>query len=219
MLFGHQNGVDQSGGQSSVPVSDDTSGVNPLALDPVTGMSLPAGPVDIPSGSSVLDQPASAGGSSITTTQTHTLAPITPLGSDLSSPDTSSSDETTAPSLDIPAATEAGAIFDPAPDATSVPLPLPAATGDTSKDTSDLLTLKQQAIAQLSPLVSQLDQTPEEKFRTTMMLIQSTDNPGLLHDAYTAAQTITDEKARAQALLDVVNEINYFTQKPDAPAA
>jgi hypothetical protein len=45
-----------------------------------------------------------------------------------------------------------------------------------------------------------------------MMMIQATDNKDLLSDAYKAAQTITDEKARAQALLDVINEINYFTQ-------
>jgi hypothetical protein len=77
----------------------------------------------------------------------------------------------------------------------------------------DLLDLKQQALSDLSPLVDHLDQTPEEKFRTTMMMIQSTDNSGLIKDAYAAAQAITDDKVRAQALLDVVNEINYFTQQ------
>ena len=45
-----------------------------------------------------------------------------------------------------------------------------------------------------------------------MMMIQATDNKKLLPDAYKAAQAITDEKAKAQALLDVINEINYFTQ-------
>lgn len=80
----------------------------------------------------------------------------------------------------------------------------------------DLLGLKQQAITQLSPLVGHLDQGPEEKFRTTMMLIQSTDNPSLLQDAYNTAQSITDDKTRAQALLDIVNEINYFTQQQGA---
>jgi len=45
------------------------------------------------------------------------------------------------------------------------------------------------------------------------MLIQSTDNSMLLPDAYAAAQSIPDDKSRAQALLDVVNEINYFTQQ------
>lgn len=76
----------------------------------------------------------------------------------------------------------------------------------------DLLQLKQQALAELSPLVDHLDQTPEEKFRTTMMMIQATDNQTLIPVAYQAAQAISDEKVRAQALLDLINEINYFTQ-------
>ena len=33
-----------------------------------------------------------------------------------------------------------------------------------------------------------------------------------LEQAYEAANQITDEKQRAQALIDVINEINYFTQ-------
>lgn len=45
------------------------------------------------------------------------------------------------------------------------------------------------------------------------MMIQSTDNETLLHDALEAAKSIPDDKARAQALLDVINEINYFTQQ------
>ena len=82
--------------------------------------------------------------------------------------------------------------------------------------TNELLDIKQQALSQLSPLVSHLEQTPEEKFRTTMMMIQATDNQDLVKDAYAAAQEITDEKAKAQALLDIVNEINYFTQQHNA---
>ncbi len=83
--------------------------------------------------------------------------------------------------------------------------PLPA-------NDDELLSLKQQALQQLTPLVDQLDQTPEEKFRTTMMMIQASDDQSLLKTAYDAAQAIADEKERAQALLDVINEINYFTQ-------
>ncbi len=81
---------------------------------------------------------------------------------------------------------------------------------------SDLVDIKQKALQQLSPLVSHLDQTAEEKFRTTMMMIQASDDQSLIKSAYEAAQNITDEKARAQALLDVINEINYFTQKHDS---
>ncbi len=76
-----------------------------------------------------------------------------------------------------------------------------------------LLAIKQEALEKLTPLVDQLDQSPEEKFHTTMMMIQASDNQSMIQTAYDAAQQISDEKERAQALLDVVNEINYFTQK------
>lgn len=77
----------------------------------------------------------------------------------------------------------------------------------------ELLGIKQQALNQLSPLVSHLDQPPEERFRTLMMMIQASDNQLLVKDAYETAQQISDEREKAQALLDIVNEINYFTHK------
>jgi len=88
----------------------------------------------------------------------------------------------------------------------------PAST-DVSADDAELLDLKKQALEELSPLIDQLDQTPEEKFKTTMMMIQATDSANLVKVAHEAALKIEDEKVRAQALLDIVNEINYFTQK------
>ena len=53
------------------------------------------------------------------------------------------------------------------------------------------------------------------------MMIQASDDQSLIQQAYDAANSITDEKIKAQALLDVVNEINYFTQNKQAtpPAA
>lgn len=87
----------------------------------------------------------------------------------------------------------------------------PAVSAPTAGD-SALLDLKKQALEELSPLLDQLDQTPEEKFKTTMMMIQATDSSDLVTAAHEAALQITDEKVRAQALLDIVNEINYFTQ-------
>jgi hypothetical protein len=96
-------------------------------------------------------------------------------------------------------------IHNDAPATTSVPVSTPVTS-------TDLSSIKQQALRQLTPLVNQLDQTPEERFRTAMMLLQATDDQSLVKDAYEAAQAITDDKAKAQALLDVVNEINYFTQ-------
>jgi hypothetical protein len=109
----------------------------------------------------------------------------------------------------------------PAPAAAEEPT-APAATATPAEPVlggaaDDLVSIKQQALQQLSPLVGHLEQTPEEKFRTTMMMIQASDNADLIKDAYAAAQQIVDEKVRAQALLDVVNEINYFTQHHDQP--
>lgn len=78
---------------------------------------------------------------------------------------------------------------------------------------NELIDIKQQALGQLSPLIDHLDQTPEDRFRTTMMMIQASDDQSLIKTAYETAKQIQDEKFRAQALLDIVNEINYFTQQ------
>ncbi|MDB5185510.1 MAG: hypothetical protein JWL85_33 [Candidatus Saccharibacteria bacterium] len=108
-----------------------------------------------------------------------------------------------------PAAPPAGTFGAPAAPlpVNDAPAAVPAAPG-----TDELLDIKQQALQQLSPLVSHLEQSPEEKFKTTMMMIQASDDQSLVKEAYETAKQITDEKARAQALLDIVNEINYFTQ-------
>jgi hypothetical protein len=92
--------------------------------------------------------------------------------------------------------------FDP-----TTPASIPSANNDS------LLDIKQKALGQLAPLVDTLDQNPEEKFQTTMMMIQANDNQKLLSVAYQTAQNITDDKKRAQALLDVINEVNYFLQQ------
>ena len=111
------------------------------------------------------------------------------------------------------------------PEAAELPAIVPPAASSaapaTVAATDDLLGIKQQALQQLTPLLGHLDQSPEERFRTTMMMIQASDNSSLLKTAYEAAQQIGDEKTRAQALLDVVNEINYFTQHNEGsePAA
>lgn len=79
-------------------------------------------------------------------------------------------------------------------------------------DHAKLAEMKQQALAHLEPLAEHLDGTPEETFKTTMMMIQANDNHTLLEKALNAAKNIQDDKVRAQAMLDIVNEINYFSQ-------
>jgi hypothetical protein len=101
--------------------------------------------------------------------------------------------------------------LNPSDNATSNPQDIPSSDPVGIGSNDDLINIKKDALQQLTPLVGHLEQTPDEKFRTTMMLIQATDDKSLLRSAYEAAMQIQDEKAKAQALLDVVNEINYFT--------
>lgn len=84
---------------------------------------------------------------------------------------------------------------------------------DQQASNDNLVEIKQKALAELSPLVGHLDQSPEEKFHTIMMMIQASDDQSLLGAAHDAASKIEDEKQRAQALLDVVNEVNYFASQ------
>ena len=129
------------------------------------------------------------------------------LGQTSSTVDSASASE---PTNDTPAETAE----DPAPSAT--PVTVNASDDDhllTTGADDDLIHIKQDALQQLSPLVDHLEQTPEEKFRTTMMMIQASDDQSLVKTAYDAAKEITDDKVRAQALLDIINEINYFTQQ------
>ncbi|MDQ5885125.1 MAG: hypothetical protein QG645_287 [Patescibacteria group bacterium] len=86
------------------------------------------------------------------------------------------------------------------------------ANDPSAQQQDDLLIIKQQALQQLSPLVDHLEQSPEEKFTTTMMMIQATDDKSLIPSAFETAKLIKDDKFKAQAMLDIVNEINYFTQ-------
>lgn len=80
----------------------------------------------------------------------------------------------------------------------------------------DLDDIKQQALSQLTPIISDLDQAPEEKYRTLMMLIQASDDKSLIKNAFEAANNIEDKKAKAEALLNIVNEINYFSSSQSA---
>lgn len=91
----------------------------------------------------------------------------------------------------------------------------PSPAVESSRNDDDLLNIKKEALEELSPLIDHLEQDSEEKFKTTMMMIQASDNKDLIPQAFAAAKAITDEKKRAQALLDIVNEINYFTHKSE----
>jgi hypothetical protein len=86
---------------------------------------------------------------------------------------------------------------------------------DIPDPSGDLHDIKQKALQQLGPLVEHLDQNPEEKFNTLIMMLRASDDKKLVQPAYDAAQNITDDKKKAQALLDIVNEVNYLTSPKD----
>jgi hypothetical protein len=77
----------------------------------------------------------------------------------------------------------------------------------------ELMDIRQKALTELAPIIDKLDLPPLEKFRTIMMIIQISDDEAMVKAAYEAAHSITDEKDKAQALLDIVNEVNYFTHQ------
>lgn len=75
----------------------------------------------------------------------------------------------------------------------------------------DLTSIKTEALSELRPLVDKLNVEPEEKFDTYLLLLRSTDDKSLIAPAHEAARGIVDEARRAQALLDIIKEIDYLS--------
>lgn len=78
---------------------------------------------------------------------------------------------------------------------------------------SDLEEIKKDALSELRPLIDKLDVSPEEKFDTLLLIIRSTDDQSLLAATHEAAKGIVDDSRRAQALLDIIKEIDFFSNK------
>lgn len=83
-------------------------------------------------------------------------------------------------------------------------------------DNGDLDGIKKDALTELRPLVDKLELDPEEKFDTYLLLIRSTDDKTLIAPAHAAAKAIPDETRRAQALLDVIKEIDFLSSPQTA---
>lgn len=86
-------------------------------------------------------------------------------------------------------------------------------SSNTSSQQSDsnLDGIRRTALGQLRPIIGKLDVSPEEKFDTYLLLLRSTDDKTLIAPAHEAAGQIPDEARRAQALLDIIKEIDYFS--------
>lgn len=162
------------------------------------------------------------------------------MNQQVSTPDVPTVDDTQGetPTTDIPAvaddtpvAEESHAVetvpepkvVEPTPEPTPepiVPEPVvaPSEPSLTPTDTSDLDSIKKTALEELRPLVDKLDLPADEKFDTLLLLIRSTDDKTLVSAAHEAARGISDETKRAQALLDVIKEIDYFSGHGTNPA-
>lgn len=118
----------------------------------------------------------------------------------------------------IPTPTPAAPTSDVAPAQPEPVMPTPAVVTPPTSSGDSLEDIKKDALLELRPLVDKLDISPEEKFDTYLLLIRSTDDKALIAPAHAAAQAIADEARRAQALLDVIKEIDYLSSNQDASA-
>jgi len=134
-----------------------------------------------------------------------TDTPQAPTSSDAPAVDTEETPATTEPSL-----TPEPQIYPEQPANTA-----PTATAHsqaTSSAGSELDSIKLEALKELRPLVDKLNVSAEEKFDTYLLLLRSTDDKELIGPAHDAAKSITDEARRAQALLDIIKEIDFLSQ-------
>jgi len=111
---------------------------------------------------------------------------------------------------ETPAVSPAQPSVDPTQTIQTPPVP-PTMGSVPDADSSDLDNIKQDALVELRPLVDKLDLAPEEKFDTYLLLIRSTDDKSLVGPAHEAAKAIPDETRRAQALLDIIKEIDFLS--------
>lgn len=93
----------------------------------------------------------------------------------------------------------------PAPQITTFNQPAPAPVE------SNLDNIKKDVLLELRPLVDKLNLSPEEKFDIYLLLIRSTDDKSLIAPAHETAKNITEESKRAQALLDIIKEIDFLS--------
>ena len=119
-----------------------------------------------------------------------------------------STDDVAAPADDAAQTADPSTML-PTPDAVAAPEPSVAMP---SAGSGELDGIKQEALSELRPLVDKLNVSAEEKFDTYLLLLRSTDDKALIAPAHDAAKGITDEARRAQALLDIIKEIDFLSQ-------
>jgi len=203
-MFGHDK---QDGEDNSVPVSvgtsstDDSTTTTPPPANPQDELNLPAPTVDDNSDDQNVGAPEF-----IETPVENMPEPSEPEHSDdheeAAEPEMAEAEPEPEMADAEPAAAET---YEPVPDAE-----LSSEVVDESADNSsnDLSALRQQALHELSPLIGHLDQTPEEKYETAKKIYEETKDKSMLTTIYEAAKNLPDNKAKAQAIYDVVQKID-----------
>lgn len=99
-------------------------------------------------------------------------------------------------------------------DGVAIP-PIPGASSETAPAlvANGLDAIKNSALQELRPLIDHVEIDAEEKFNIYLMLIRSTDDSSLIGPAHNAALGIADEKKKTEALLDIIKEIDYLSNK------
>ena len=179
--------MEDGGTQQHAPVTDDQELAKVLAS--MSEEAKKQGPEPTTPSSETVPSPA--------------VAPESPTSSDTSTTDSA------APAVDDQPAADTTAPADiTLPELPPVPNEAPSTAAP-----SDLDEIKKSALSELRPIVDKLDLPAEEKFEALLLVIRSSDDQSLIKAAYAAAEGITDEAKKAQALLDVVKEIEYFSSR------
>lgn len=197
--------------QKAIDDITNTTNVDPVFSDPVaapssvpegdTGeLSEPVGPFPEPK----VEEPAPA------------PEPLSPIGA----PDINIPEPAPAPMPESMSNLAAGSIA-PAPELTSafIPQPTPAveptpaptvepAPAAPANETLNMHQVKEAALRDLVPLLDHLNMGPTQKFDLYRNIFEQLKDYTVLDPAYRAASEIPDEKARAEALLYLVESID-----------
>lgn len=77
---------------------------------------------------------------------------------------------------------------------------------------TELDSVKKRALQALTPLLGSLDVDPERKFDICISAMRFTDNKDLAATALDTALAIKEDGTKAEALVELINEINYLQQ-------
>lgn len=135
---------------------------------------------------------------------------------DLPVPDTATDNSPTADETPTPDVPEDSPIAAPIAITTeesvaeeSAPKEPKVATIDVKEvSSSDMDSLRSRALAELAPIVDNLDVSKEQKYHTVMDAFEVTQEDNMLHKAFDFASDIADEKQKAEALKEILDNLS-----------